>query len=403
MASIRESKGEGYLVLFRYGGRQYQRKLGTDDQKEAEARRKRLEATIHDLSTGRLKLPDDCQDVGTFILSDGRATGKAVPAQHVTLKELWDIYLSDSPENVKEASTMVTEGVHFRHMLRLLKPGTAVPLLTTADLQRYIKARSLEDGIREEKIKSRTIRKEIGTFEAVWNKFALPHKLVKEDFKMHFGTLVYSKERSKPPFRTYDEIKDQLPGKTAAEQANLWDCLFLQRNELEQVIGTLQHALGCPAWLYPMALMAAHTGCRRSELMRAEPEDFNLANGVVHVREKKRNKNKEFTYRPVPLSTRLVKVLSEWKATRQPGEYMFGNLTPKVVHTSLQDGFKGSQWTVIRGWHIFRHSLASIMAMEGKDQRMIDSILGHTTEQMRLRYQHLSHNKQKAALDSIFG
>ena len=41
--------------------------------------------------------------------------------------------------------------------------------------------------------------------------------------------------------------------------------------------------------------------------------------------------------------------------------------------------------------------------MEGKDQRLIDLTLGHQTEEMRRRYQHLIPSKQQAALDSIFG
>jgi len=285
----------------------------------------------------------------------------------------------------------------------LLKPSKAVPLLTTADLQRYIRERAKEPGIRGGKVKSRTIRKELDTLRAVWNQFALPHKLVKDDFKAHFGKLVFGKEKSKPPFQTYEQIKAQLSAKSAAERAELWDGLFLQRDELESVLETIRQAVGAPAWLYPMALCAAHTGCRRSELMRSEPVDFNLETGVLHIREKKRDKGKDFTYRTVSLSSRLVRVLAEYTATRQCGQYMFCGQPKKAVHYWLKQVLEGSQWSVIRGWHIFRHSFASILAMEGTDGRLIDATLGHTTEEMSRRYRHLFPSKQKAALDSIFG
>jgi hypothetical protein len=59
MASIHQSRGEGFIICFRFGGKQFNRKLGTSCPKGAEARRKRVEATVHgprprtDLSCGR--------------------------------------------------------------------------------------------------------------------------------------------------------------------------------------------------------------------------------------------------------------------------------------------------------------------------------------------------------------
>lgn len=378
MASIRESKGDGYLVLFRFSGRQFQRALGTSCPREAESRRKRVEATLHDLSTGRLKLPPDCADVGTFILSDGQATAKPEAPQLATLGQLWASYRADSPDNSKEASTMLTEAGHFGHLLRLLKESTALPSLTSADLQRYIRERAKEPGIRGEKIKSRTIKKELATFRAVWNGYAVPHKLVKTDFRAHFGKLVFGKEKSKPRFQPFDQIKAQLPGKSAAEAKNLWDCLFLSQPELENVLEVIRLAPGAPAWLYPAALLAAHTGCRRSEFMRSEPADYDLDTGVVHFREKKKDKSKEYTYRPVSLSSRLCKVLKDYLATRPEGQFMFGEHAQNrnAVNYWLKQVLEGSQWKVIRGWHIFRHTFASLLAMKGTDQRLIDATLG---------------------------
>jgi hypothetical protein len=96
----------------------------------------------------------------------------------------------------------MTERIHFSHLFRHLGEQAAVPLLTTTELQRYIGKRSKERGIRGETIKARTIKKEVSTLRAVWNGFALSHKIVTKDFKQQFGTLVYGKEQSKPPFQT---------------------------------------------------------------------------------------------------------------------------------------------------------------------------------------------------------
>lgn len=41
--------------------------------------------------------------------------------------------------------------------------------------------------------------------------------------------------------------------------------------------------------------------------------------------------------------------------------------------------------------------------MKGIDQRIIDSFVGHTTEEMRRRYTHLFPSSKKAAIEAVFG
>jgi integrase len=69
----------------------------------------------------------------------------------------------------------------------------------------------------------------------------------------------------------------------------------------------------------------------------------------------------------------------------------------------LRRSLRGSRWAVIRGWHIARHSFASNCAAKGIDQRLIDRWLGHTTDEMRRRYQHLIPNQEQQAIGAVFG
>ena len=62
----------------------------------------------------------------------------------------------------------------------------------------------------------------------------------------------------------------------------------------------------------------------------------------------------------------------------------------------------GTKWQHLKGWHVFRYSAASIMASEGVDQRIIDEVLGHVSEEMRLRYAHLFPNKVKQSIVAAF-
>jgi site-specific recombinase XerD len=63
---------------------------------------------------------------------------------------------------------------------------------------------------------------------------------------------------------------------------------------------------------------------------------------------------------------------------------------------------KHSQWNVLRGWHVLRHSFISACVMKGTDQRLIDSWVGHTTEEQRRRYTHLYPAVEQQAIRSVF-
>ena len=54
------------------------------------------------------------------------------------------------------------------------------------------------------------------------------------------------------------------------------------------------------------------------------------------------------------------------------------------------------------GFHIFRHSLASNAAAAGVRQEVIDSWLGHQTEEMRRRYRHLFPKEKQDALQKKY-
>ena len=51
----------------------------------------------------------------------------------------------------------------------------------------------------------------------------------------------------------------------------------------------------------------------------------------------------------------------------------------------------------LKGWHVFRHSFISALASKGVDQRIIDDIVGHQTEQQRRRYRHLYPDVKQGA------
>src|SRR5205823_2040560 len=54
-------------------------------------------------------------------------------------------------------------------------------------------------------------------------------------------------------------------------------------------------------------------------------------------------------------------------------------------------------------YHVLRHSFISALASEGVDQRVIDEVVGHQSEEQRRRYRHLYPEVMRAAIEHVFG
>ncbi len=199
-------------------------------------------------------------------------------------------------------------------------------------------------------------------------------------------------------------------------------------------------------WIYPLACMAAHTGARRSELIRIQVADVDFAGGSVVIREKKRVKGKRSTRR-APLTPTLRAALEAWLAVHPGGPSLFcqagevahskkrsrttgyqngnvrattqkgrmatvtareelpgpGPLAVGECHGHFKRTLAGSPWEVVRGLHTLRHSVASCLAAAGVDQRIIDDMLGHVSEEMRRRYRHLTPQVKSQDVLAVFG
>ena len=69
----------------------------------------------------------------------------------------------------------------------------------------------------------------------------------------------------------------------------------------------------------------------------------------------------------------------------------------------MNDFRRVSQWRVLKGLHVFRHSFISALASKGVDQRIIDDLVGHSTEEQRRRYRHLFPDVKQKAITDVFG
>jgi integrase len=402
-----EKRGGAFRIKYRFGGKVRQVAVGTGDEDDARTCLVKFEATLKDVLRGRLVVPPDA-DLGLFLLSDGKLERPPVvetPVAPPTVGDLFRVYRDTLTPGAKEANTRKCEGIHMRHLERLLGAGTPLPELTTAAVQSYIDRRAKES-YRKKPIKPQTVKKEVATLVTVWN---WAHRRGHAPAPCSVKGVTFPKGKEKAQFRTYEQVKVIVDrgGLTKTEVRELWDSLFLTKGEIAEVIAHVrEHA---PSdWLYPFFVAAAHTGARRSELLRARVEDFDFEHKVVTLREKKKSKTRE-TLRTVDMTPLVESVVRDYFATTHPGGmYAFViNANVPISDGTSRKAFRGvmrtSKWKVLRGYHVFRHSFASNLAAAGIDEHVISALMGHLTAEMRSRYRHLFPAQRRAAVASVFG
>ena len=162
-----------------------------------------------------------------------------------------------------------------------------------------------------------------------------------------------------------------------------------------------------------MYAFAAYTGARRSEILRSHVEDFDFEQRLVRIREKKRRKDLSSSTRFVPLNQHLVSIMEQWFEVHPGGKYTIsslnmqenicrGEMEPRSAHYAFKQPLGKSKWSVIRGFHVLRHSFGANLARSGKiSSEMIGRWMGHSTEDMRQLYQHLFPQDGPALIDLL--
>jgi integrase len=172
---------------------------------------------------------------------------------------------SNESGSAVRVNTLNTERIH-RHLKRVL--GTDCPLasLAPADIQRYVAARAGEK-YRGKPIGTRTIQKEVATLRMLLNR---AERLVGVTPPAGlFKHLDYPKAREKPPFQTWAEVERRVAaGATGEEAKALWDALFLDADQVGELLEYVRGRSRPVPFFYPLLATAAHTGARVSELAR---------------------------------------------------------------------------------------------------------------------------------------
>ncbi len=389
------------------------RSLSTANHRLANLTFARVEETLALIANDRLDVPEDI-DPAEFVLSDGKRTQPLARQRLVTLGELCQMFQQQRVPGAKEASTIRTEDLHIRTLLRALKKTTFIQSIRNAELQDYVLARlTPKNGGRA--VAAETVQKELATLRVIWN-WAIRRELL--DRPAPVAGLEYPKRDEKHPFRTWDEIAVIIGrgGITPEQERELWESLYLRREEVHEALQYAEEHARHP-FIYPLLVFVAHTGVRVSEALRSQIDDIDFNAGRILIREKKRSRIRAITFRQVEMTSTLKAVLKAWLAIHPGTTFTFAKgedlnrgrenhetiipIDKHVARKHFKLTFRGSKWGKLRGYHIFRHSFASNLASVGVDQRIIDEWLGHQTDEMRKRYRHLLPEVRRQAIEKL--
>lgn len=435
-----QQKGESRYCTFAWHGRRYTFGIGKVSDKEAREKDVQVKYLLGLLKKGHRALPPGVT-IAEYVQYDGHPPATA--AVRTTLVELRDRFLASHENGSSEQTTIDSYRLHFKHLVKHFGPEFPVVGLELPDLQGYVDKRAQAKRANGNRLSPATIHKEIVTLRTAWN-WGAAMKLVEGRFPSK--GLRFPKGKEKPPYMTRQQIERRISAGALSktEQAELWDALYLTPDEIDKVLTHVKAKARHP-WIYPAVCFVAHTGARRSEMMRVLIEDVDFVENEVTLRAKKDRRGRTTTKR-VKLSAELATALREWLQVHPGGLYLFcpsatvarskkrsrltgfkdqktrattvagrlatvrkrepvpvGPLTANETDKHFDRTLAGSDWDIVKGWHVLRHSFISALASKAIDQRVIDEFVGHSTEEQRRRYRHLFPTVRQDAINAVFG
>lgn len=133
--------------------------------------------------------------------------------------------------------------------------------------------------------------------------------------------------------------------------------------------------------LYPVLVCALLTGMRKGEIQRLSWENIDWERGIIHIRKAKSGRARE-----IPIVARLREVLAGLPGEKNGPTFALPEI---MIRRYFARALKGAAIVDFR-FHDLRHTFASHYLMRTQDLPALQSLLGHSTPILTLRYAHLS-------------
>lgn len=401
---LQRKTGGNYHLRVVIEGREYQRSLETSEADEADAYICQAKQTLHLIRRGQLEMPSDVAPID-FLISGGKhRLARASKGAVVTLEQARDDYLADETDRASDAY-LSSQRTHLRHLITALGGTKDIRTITLSDLSSFLKDR------RKNRTAQTTIR-ERNTFRKFFAWMAKQRLILDSPAK----GLPVIKDDSKPrPFRTAAQVNESVRREQLKDrpEKQAWKAVFLSAAEIATVLATVKgKATDLRSFL--LHALAAYTGMRRGEILRLRWADLDFEFDTIIARSRKQSRARRETLRRIELHPELKAILVGQREKNPTGEFVvchadtLAPLTTDQANRLFWSPLRNTTWMLDSkrnwckiGFHTYRHSFVSNLALNGVDQRVIKEFVGHTSDAMQWRYLHLFPNQRQEAIRSF--
>lgn len=388
---LRDAKSENYFISFSYQGRRHKRSTGSSGLPATRRAQAIVDGKVAQLKVGLIQVPEG---VGVAeLIFDGKQQPDS-ERDPLSLPEFYRRYLREAVPPNKAESTFLTERIHLSHLQEFARTRGAADLRDLGrDFFEAYKRRRHRAGVR-----NITINKELGTFRTMLNVAVKSGLLARNplvDVKWLKEDVTFER------FKVGSEIEALLANGDYPEEAGarMRRFRYLEPAEVQRLLELAKGTL-----IYAFVATAAYTGMRFSEVARLTWPDVDFANKRILARGCKGSRRERESPRYIPLHPNLAAILQDQTESAN-GALVSGDeegqARPKAFYYwQLKKLTDGTEFEGIR-FHTLRHSFASNLAVQGVGQRLIDVWMGHQTEAMRKRYQHLFPDQQQEAIQQL--
>lgn len=268
---------------------------------------------------------------------------------------LFDEILEDYREQAQATGRAVLRGESGYHRLGHLFGGKRVDTITPKDVETF------RDQLAEE------------TSPATANRHLTLLRAI-------FRRAIRDEKMGSSPFRAVEFLKE-----------NNTRVRYLTPSEEQRLLKAL------PYLLWPLVVVAIHTGMRKGELLNLRWQDVDFYSKTITIRRAKAGEGRRLPMNDVVRETLMElrkqrirqgkakgrELLSPYVFCATHGGHMF-NLKREWYHALKQAKIHDLHF------HDLRHTFASRLVMAGVDLYRVQTLLGHKTPMMTLRYAHLS-------------
>ncbi len=166
---------------------------------------------------------------------------------------------------------------------------------------------------------------------------------------------------------------------------------YLSQEEITRLLGA------CADHLYPIVVVALHTGMRKREILSLRWDQVDFRHGLLLL-----EKTKNGLRREIPMNT-VVRETLQQLPRRLDSPYVFTNEAGKPFRDVKRSFITACRRAGIRDlrFHDLRHTFASHLVMAGADLPTVKQLLGHQTLTMTLRYAHLAPTHTAQAVENL--